>query len=205
MPRLFFAFAMALLFNSSFAQNQGNYILIIDNDSVYIDLGKEFEYQPKGGKSISIELVQPAELTYADELVAFKYDKDLSVSKSEIEVGVDQIMILNSTGNGFMLQTYRAYDPSSFTDFMMNEITKESVSYGYAKKEKPFKKKLKSGHTIEGIQSTLTYRGETEVYTVAAYGGKDQGVLVITMFLSEEFPEDEDMIELFLNSLELKM
>lgn len=113
-------------------------------------------------------------------------------------------MIIKSTGNGFMVQKYKTINPSSLTQLMLNEITKESVSYGYSKTEKQFKKKLKSGQTIEGIQATLTYKGGKEVYTVATYGAKDEGIIVITMMLNEEYKDGKEIIELFLETLEIK-
>ena len=40
-----------------------------------------------------------------------------------------------------MVQKFKTIDPSSLTRLMLNEITKESISYGYSKTEKKFRKK----------------------------------------------------------------
>lgn len=188
----------------SFGQSQGNYILIINNDSIQTNLNNELLYKTSSGEELTIKIAQPELLKYSDDMIAFSYDKSLSVSNVEIDEGIEQCMIMKSTGNGFMVQKYRTIDPSSLTELMLNEIIKESINYGYSKTEKEFSKKLKSGQTIEGIQATLTYKGEKEVYTVATYGGKDEGVVVITMFLSEDYADDKEIIELFLETLEIK-
>lgn len=199
---LLLALCLFFSFNLS-AQNKGNYVIIINNDSIFIDLDNEKNYKTSSGDDLSIKITQPDELTYSNDMISFKYDKSLSVSNTKIEDGIEQCMIMKSTGNGFMVQTYRTMDPSSLTELMLHEITKESVSYGYSKKEKKFKKKLISGETIEGIEATLTYNGQKEIYTVASYGQKDAGIIVVTILLNDDFKEDEKILDLFLETLEL--
>lgn len=195
----------ALLIGSlAFTQTTGNYILIINNDTIFVDLDKNQNYTTNSGDQLSLKLTQPEILTYSDDMITFNHKKSLTVSNSKLESEIEQCMIVKSTGNGFMVQKYTSFNPSSLTELMLNELTKESVSYGYSKKEKKFKKKIKSGQTIEGIQATLTYKGSTEVYTVASYGEKDEGIIVVTMFLNDDFKEDKEIIDLFLNSLAIK-
>ena len=204
MTKAIFTLGALLISLISYSQEKGNYIIIINNDSIQVDLNKNIQYKKSSGEELTIKVIQPQILTYSDDMISFNHDKSLSVSDSKIEEGIEQCMIMKSTGNGFMIQKYKTIDPSSLTQLMMNEITKESVNYGYAKTEKPFKKKLKSGQTIEGIQATLTYKGENEVYTVATYGAKDEGVIVVTMLLSEDYKDDKKIIDLFLETLEIK-
>ena len=187
----------------SFSQTQGNYIIIINNDSIQIDLNNSINYKTSLGEELNIKVVQPEILNYSDDVISFSHHKSLNVSNSKIEEGIEQCMIVKSTGNGFMVQKYQTINPSSLTQLMLNEITKESISYGYSKTEKKFSKKIKSGQTIEGIQATLTYKGEKEVFTVATYGGKDEGIIVVTMLLNDDFKEDKEIIELFLDTLSI--
>ncbi len=186
-------------------QDKGNYIIVIGEDSAQTDLNRPFQYTTPEGEKLSIKIVQADIQTYSDDMISFSHDKSLSVSNTDIEYGIEQCMIMKATGNGFMVQKYKTMNPDGMNRLFLNEITKESVSYGYSKSESDFKKELKSGHIIQGIQATLTYKGQKEVYTVASYGGKDEGVVVVTMLLSEEFDEDREIIELFLNTLELKL
>lgn len=188
----------------SLAQSQGNYIVIINNDSIQTDLNNELAYKTSSGEELIIKITQPDILTYSDEMISFSHDKSLSVSNSKISDGIEQCMIIKSTGNGFMVQKYQTINPSSLTQLMLNEITKESISYGYSKTEEKFEKKLKSGQTIQGIKATLSYKGEKEVYTVATYGRKDEGVIVVTMLLSEDNSSGKEIIGLFLETLEIK-
>jgi len=111
---------------------------------------------------------------------------------------------MKSTGSGFMVQKYSTLNPSYLTRFMLSEITKESVGYGYKKVEEDFEYELKSGQVLKGITATLTYKGEEEIYTVASYGENGQGIMVVTMLLEDEFVEsDKPMIDLFLKTLQI--
>jgi len=191
---LFFAISLQI-----FSQSSSNYILVVNGDSIHIDLNKNYKYDYKG-KTLPIKLIQPLTLSYNDDKISFKYPNDLSVSKVSIDSGIDQIMAMTATGSGYMVQTYSQFDPSSLITIMVNEITKESVSYGYTKELEDIEYKIKSGHTLKGVKATLKYKGETEVYTVLSFGGKDEGIMVITMLLTNEL-QNEEMIQLFIDSL----
>lgn len=204
MTKSIFTLGALLISLISYSQETGNYIIIINEDSIQVDLNENIQYKKTSGEELTIKVIQPQILTYSDDMISFNHDKSLSVSDSKIEEGVEQCMIVKSTGNGFLVQKHKTIDPSSLTQLMMNEIIKESINYGYTKTEKPFKKKLKSGQTIEGVQATLTYKGENEVYTVATYGAKDEGIIVVTMLLSEDYKDDKKIIDLFLETLEIK-
>ncbi len=204
MTKTIFTFVALLISLKSYSQIKGDYIIIINNDSILVDLDSDFQYKTSSGEELNIRILQPDILTYSDDMISFSHDKSLGVSNAKVDEGIDQCMIMKSTGNGFIVQKYRGINPSSLTRLMLNEITKESISYGYKKTEEDFKRQLKSGETIEGIQATLTYMGEKEVYTVATYGRKDEGIIVVTMLLSEDFPEDKEVIDLFLETLEIK-
>lgn len=186
-----------------FGQSQGNYIVVINNDSIHIDLKKEKQYKTASGEDLTIKILQPDILTFKDDMISFNYAKSLSISKTEISPGIDQYMVMQSTGNGFIIQKYKTMDPTGLTQLMLNQITKRTNYNDYTRTEKPFKRELSSGQTIEGIQAILTNKNEELIYTVATYGADSEGIVVITMLLNENF-KDEHIIELFLNTLTIK-
>lgn len=197
-------FIFLLIASSTLVRAQGNYLLVINGDSLYLDLDKPTEYKTTNGKKLDIELLQPMILTYSDDMVSFNHSKQFSVSNTLIEEGIEQCMIINSTGNGFMLQKYSTLNPSMLVPLMINELTKESVSYGYKKTERAVRRTLVSGQEITGTEATLIYKGMEEVYTVYSWGGKDEGLLVVTMLLAEDYADvDRPLIELFLKTLRI--
>ena len=183
------------------AQETGNYILFLNNDTIHLNLDVEKVFKKGTSDELKLKLTQPQILTYADDMISFQYDKSMSVSNEDLGDGVEQCMIVQSTGNGFMVQKYKDFNPTGITSLMLNEITKESLNYGYKMKTKDYKKKLVSGHTLEGTHATLTYKSDKEEYIVATYGGKDEGILVITMLMDQESNNEKSVIDLFLESL----
>lgn len=192
-----------LIHSITYSQKSGNYILIINNDTINVDLDKDISYKTASGETLTIQVTQPEILEYSDDMISFSYQRSLGVSNAKIDDGIEQCMVMKSTGSGFMVQKFKTINPSGLTRFMLNEIIKESINYGYVKTEKEFKKKLLSGETIEGVQATLKYNDDTEIYTIATYGNKDQGIIVVTMQLNDDF-DDTHIIELFLNTLRIK-
>ena len=186
----------------TYAQDPQNYILIINGDSIPIGLNKEYAHKINN-QDLSLKLVQPRNLLFSNDVLSFKYPNDLSVSTTSVEVGIEQIMVMTATGCGVMVQTYDGFNPEGLTQLMMSELTKESVSYGYTKNEENIQFNAASGELLKGLKSTLEYKGEKEVYTVTAHGGKDEGVMLITIMQGDD-PEGEEMINLFVNSFSLK-
>ena len=205
-PFFSFLIIFGLFLCGASAQNKaGNYIIIINGDSLFVDLNSTTTYRTSSGEELDLQLVQPNYLTYSDDMVSFQYEKSYSVAKSSLDAGIDQLMVMKASGNGFMIQEYSTFDPSPLLRLMLNELVKESVSYGYDKVEEDFEHTLASGQIIKGVKAILTYRGERETYTVATYGQRDSGLVFVTMLLNEDFKEeDQPLIDLFLETLEVK-
>ncbi len=196
--------ALIMVFSSTytFSQESENYIVIINKDSIKMNLNENYKHKQKSGEELNIKIIQPNILTYRDKMISFNHNNAINVSNTKIEEGIEQCMAINANGNGFMIQKYQNINPTGLTQLMLNELTKESVSYGYTMEEKPFKKTLASGENIEGTEAVLRYKDNEEVYTVAIYGAKDEGIIVVTMMLSIDFA-DKQMIDLFWDSLRI--
>lgn len=185
------------------AQEKGNYLLIVNQDTIRLNLDETKNYKT-GKENLKIKLIQPLLLSYQDEYLSFDYSKSLSLSKDEIEKGVLQMSALTSAGNGFILQKYSTINPTSLNALMIQELTKESVSYGYQMAQEPYTLTLKSGQELTGTKATLEYNGDIQEFIVATYGKKDQGILVISMINTSDFIErDKPIIDQFLNSLKI--
>lgn len=183
---------------------QYNYELTINGEKIDINLDEARQYKTKKGETLSISLREKDVLTYKDEMITFSYYKGLSVSRTPLDEGIEQLAVMNASGSGFLIQKYTSMNPSGMVDLMMNELIKESINYGYQKTEEPFSHKLKSEQTISGKKVKLTYKDESEYYTVASFGEKDEGILVVMMITNDDFADqDQKMTKLLLESLAL--
>ncbi len=197
---------LIVLIASAFAQaqNKEHYILLIEGDSLKIDLNQDLNYKLKSGKTIDLKLVQPALLSYEDDYLSFLYPNMVTYSQTPVEDGLMQLMVMRATGNGLIIQEYDFLNPENLVDLMLNEITKESVSYGYSKTVNPVSLKFKSGETATGKEAVMGYNGETEVYSVLAYGKKDKGIIILRIQTVAN-KEDELIFDTIQDNFELKM
>jgi hypothetical protein len=188
------------------AQSAASYILLVNGDTLHLQADQNVQYVSNKGESMELKLIIPDEQVYKDDMLSFEYPKKFHVSSNIIQDGIEQFMVMSAAGNGYMIQKYSEINPSGLTKLMMSELVKESVNYGYSKTEESFTKTLTSGHQLEGRTATLTYKGDKQVYTVASWGGRDEGILVVTMIMNEDFKsEEEGFIKLFLESLQIHL
>jgi hypothetical protein len=112
---------------------------------------------------------------------------------------------MTAVGSGIIIQKYDSFDPTMLQEMMLNEVTKESVNYGYTLERKDYDRTLKSGDELGVLKAELKYKGEFEIYEVSALGKKDEGILIMTMNLGgDEDNEGEEMINLLWNTLSVK-
>jgi hypothetical protein len=198
---LVFLFLINSLF--TFGQEEGNYIITIDGKKMDIDLEKEYSFKNKNGSEVKFTVEQKDILLFKDEKVSFKYYAEHSVASTEVGDGITQLTLITANGSGFIIQKYSTLNPVSLVDLMMQEITKESISYGYKETSEVFKHSLASGQSLEGKTSVLKYQEDEQSYTVATYGSRDSGILVMTMINSDNKDKDQKILDLFMKTLQI--
>lgn len=202
--KLFFTLLLIPISLSSLsAQETSNYFILINSDSIPVSLDKTVQYKSPKGELLNIRLAQPENLTFNNDFFSFKYSKEYAVTSSDLGDGVWQHMIMSPMGSGVMIQEFSDFNPVGMEEIFLNEITKETVNYGYDKKENKVAHTLANGQEIKGIQYELSYKNEFEVYTVYSMGKKDEGILIITMLLDQE-TENLTLIQKFLDTFSLK-
>lgn len=182
-----------------------NYQITIDGKAMDVALGKEYKMKLANGKEVTVSVKQKEVLTYQDDWISLQYPKGLHPAFTAPDPDLEQMTLLTANGNGILVQKYKAIDPSDLVDLMLKEITHEDVSFGYTITEKPFEHKLATGQKAKGKSVVLTYGADVQHYTVAALGGKNEGILFMTMLNKEYENESEDkVIQLFLDTFSYK-
>ncbi len=194
-----------LVLAGMFLSAQNNYKIKI-NDTVFeISLDKDYHIS-LDGKDVKFKISFKDTLTYENDLIKFNYPKDYKISRTLIQDGIEQITLVTAEGSGIVIQTYSTMNPTMLNELMINEITKESLNYGYKMKRADYKRKLKSGQEIDVDKVIMTYKDETNIYEVASIGKKDEGILIMTMLMDKEenSPEGKKLISMMWNSLIFK-
>ncbi len=200
--KLYFLPLAFLIFGTSFGQE--DFSILIDGKAMDIALDKEYQVTIRG-KDVKFTVQAKDTLTYIGDLFSFKYSKDYKVTKSIIDDGIDQQMIMTADGTGVAVQQYTNFNPTLLNEIIMDEITKESISYGYESVRQDYDIRLLSGQQITVNKTVLTYKGETNIYEVASIGKKDEGIVIITMKMNDNPTSDgQKVIDLLWNTLEYK-
>ena len=70
-------------------------------------------------------------------------------------------------------------------------------------KREDYSRTLRTGQTLQIKRATLTYKEEVHIFEVAAIGGKDKGILIITQIETENYSKEaKKTINLLWDSLE---
>ena len=154
------------------------------------------------GRKINFVLSANDTLIYNDDLYSFLYLKDFRVSKTKVEGGIEQIMLMTAEGSGILIQKYPSLNPTTLNEIMLTEVIKESLSYGYELKRNDYNRTLSSGQKIQINKAVLKYKDDTNVYEVASIGKKDEGILIITMVMDQNnSKQGQKLIDLMWSSL----
>jgi len=201
--RIKYVVLTALWLISPKINGQENYILTIDNEAVSISLDevKTIQYD---NKPVTLSLKLKDTLTYIDSSYEFNYSKEYSVAKTEIDAGIEQVMLMSAEGDGIIVQSYTTMNPKMLRELLLSEITKESISYGYELKREDYNRTLINGVTIEVLKAVLEYKDTKSIYEVATLGDKDEGVLIMTMIQDVNFGTNKQIVDLLWDSFKYK-
>jgi hypothetical protein len=191
------------LFTSLTAVGQEDYLMHINDTIISIELDKQYSIDAKGTK-LQFKVSSKDTLLYQNAFFSFLYPKAFKVSQTKLDKGIDQISILTAEGSGILVQKYETLNPTSLNDILLNELTKESVNYGFKSKRTNYKRKLLSGQEVEVIKDVLRHHQDVNIYEVGSIGFKDSGLIVVTMKMDDESnTEGQKLIELFWKSLKV--
>jgi len=183
---------------------QNDYVVKIGSQVLDISLDKEYELS-LNGTNITFSVSAKDTLLYIDDDYSFKYFKDYKVSKTQIDEGIEQIMLMTAEGSGIIIQKYSSINPTMLIEIMINEVTKESINYGFELDRTNYRRTLKSGQIIDINRAVLTYKDDINIYEVASIGQKDEGILILTMIMNNNMSEQgQKLINLMWGTLNYK-
>lgn len=183
------------------AQSQEDFVIQL-GDQTY-DVATDTTYEVViDGKKLKFSIKQKDTLTFKDNLFSFAYLKGYQYSKTQIDKSSDQYALISASGTGFLVQKHTAINPTLIPEIMLQEVVKENLEYGYTQKREDYQRILKSGQTIKVLKSVLSYKDSYYIYEVAAMGGKDEGIVIMTIDSNiEQAKHDRKLVSLLWNSL----
>lgn len=195
---------LILLLSSINAFSQKDYIIKINDTELEIALDSTYTIEINK-KDVDITFKSKAILLYDDPFYNFQYPSDFKVSKTKIEEGIEQIMLMTAEGSGILIQKYEGFNPTLLNEMMINEVTKESINYGFKLEREDYERTLNSNQTLKIDKAVLTYKDERNIYEIASIGKKDEGILIMTMIMDTSTNEQgKKLIDLMWETLNYK-
>jgi len=184
--------------------SQENFKIEINGKILEIELDKDYELNIND-ELLRINVKQKDTLMYTDESFNFKFPKEYKVAKTEIDEGIEQLLVMTAEGSGFIIQKYSTINPTTLNELMISEVTKESINYGFKMIREDYERILTPGIKIKVDRAVLTYNDEINIYELASIGNKDSGLLFMTMEMDDlENSQGKKLINLIWKTLEIK-
>lgn len=180
---------------------QSDYVMYVNDESFDLTLDKEYQISIND-ELVTLKVKAKDTLQYDDILYRFKYSKDYKVSKLVVDEGIEQIMLMTAEGSGIVIQQYTNLNPSMLNEMMINEVTKESLNYGFKLSREDYERELISGQKIQVDKAVLKYKDETNIYEVASIGNKDEGIIIMSMRMDDVIgTKGQQIIDLMWDSM----
>jgi hypothetical protein len=175
----------------------GNYILTVDGKRYEIDLDASVRVPLEDGRSVTVELARKKVATFKTGAFSFDHPSDFAPARTDLGDGVHQTMMTTPSGTVVMIQEYDGMNPAGLVDFMLTELLKEEVQYGYKITKSEARKKLADGRTVSGKRAVSIYKADEWDRYVLCHGVRDAGIMIITMIEKASPREDQAMLDLF--------
>ena len=183
----------------------GNYILTIDGKRYEVDIDTPVLVALQDGRKVRAELGKKSIASFKTSAFSFDHPSAVSPSRTDLGDGVHQTMVVTPSGTMVMIQEYLGMNPSALVDFMLSELMKEEVQYGYKVTKSPATKKLADGRRVSGKRAISKYRADEYERYVLCYGMRDAGIMIVTQVERAAPREDKAMLDQFWKTMRMSL
>lgn len=178
--------------------------LTIDGVEVGINPGDTLDVTTKDGRKLSVALQRSQSVTFTGSKFSFDHDGQFTVAKTDLGGGVEQYALMTPIGTGIILQEYKGLNPSSITDFVLQQMVQESIAGGAKMTKEATQRTLPGGSVLKGVKAETASDNEVMDYEIVATGRPEGGVLVATFLNKENIPKEGAILDKLWSSLKVE-
>ncbi|NLR99004.1 hypothetical protein HGP17_19465 [Rhizobium sp. P38BS-XIX] len=194
---------VCLAVGQAYAGDGKGFRLKVDGVEVGINPGDSLDVTLKDGRKVSVELQRSETVTFSGGKFSFDHDGNFAVAKTDLGGGVQQYALITPIGTGLIVQEYKGLNPSSITDFVLQQMVQESLNAGAKMTKETAQRTLADGKVLNGVKAETTTPNDVMDYEIVATGRPDGGVLVATFANKENIPKDGAIIDKLWSSLKV--
>ena len=192
------------LWSPAFAEAGKNYVLVIEGKEYEIGLDGSVTARTRSGADVEITLKQKEFSAFVAGAVSFEHRSDLSVAATDIDKDVHQYLVATGRGTMLLLQHYDTINPSTLSELMLHQLSKDDVAGGAKLEKSATSRKLTDGTDMKGLLATLKSPGDDVTLEIVATDIGHGGVIAITRIDHETAPGEDKIIDRFWSSLKIK-
>jgi nitrogen regulatory protein PII-like uncharacterized protein len=196
--------ASCLATGTAFAGDGKGFRLTIDGVEVGINPGDTLDVTTKDGRKLSVELQRSDTVTFATTKFSFDHDGQFTVAKSDLGGGIVQYALITPIGTGIIVQEYKGLNPSSITDFMLQQMVQEGIDGGAKITKETTQRTLVAGTVLKGVKAETATANDVMDYEIVATGRPSGGILVATFANKENLPKEGAIIDKLWSSLKVE-
>ncbi|ENN87589.1 hypothetical protein RHSP_63129 [Rhizobium freirei PRF 81] len=178
--------------------------LTIDGVEVGINPGDTLDVTMKDGREVSVALQRSETVTFTGGKFSFDHDGKFTVAKTDLGGGVQQYALMTPIGTGIIVQEYKGLNPTSITDFVLQQMVQESISGGAKITKEATQRTLPGGSVLKGVKAETTTDNDVMDYEIVATGKPGGGLLVATFLNKENIPKEGVILNKLWSSLKVE-
>lgn len=182
------------------AEEAKDFSVTIDGTEFPINAGETIAARTKAGASVQLSLKRSEFMTFKAGAVSFEHRSDLSVASTDIDKDVHQHMVASALGTIAILQQYDTIDPSTLTQLMVQQMSKDDVQAGAKIESKETVRALQDGRTLKGLFATVKGNHIDIEIEALAMPLADGGIMAVTR-LDKDNTADQPILDRFWTSL----
>jgi len=187
------------------ATAKGNYQITVDGLKSDIELGKGIVVKTRRGENIHIRVDKKKIATFQGKFVSFGHKSDMTVSSTDMDNGIRQILSITGLGTIILVQEHSKVNPAKILDLCLQGLVKDELEKGFRMTKKKYRKVLSDGTKLDGYKATLKRGKETKNCIVLVKGKRHRGVVIATSIDKDKIRGDRDVLELFWKTLKIKL
>ena len=181
-----------------------SFTITLNGQAVPIDPGETLTIKGSDGKDITLQLARNPEVLFKGDGFAFRHSSDYQVSTSALADDISQHLIVTGNGTLVLVQAYRAMDPTTLNQFMLDQITGDDVRAGGKITQSPHERMVGGGLKLSGLKATVkTGSAEAEVEVMSAKTGNG-GIIAVSRLDLDNLETDRAFVEKFWSTLVLE-
>ncbi|MGZ9718433.1 hypothetical protein [Rhizobium miluonense] len=178
--------------------------LTVDGVEVGINPGDALDVTMKDGREVSVVLQRSESVTFTGGKFSFDHDGKFTVAKTDLGGGVQQYALMTLIGTGIIVQEYKGLNPTSITDFVLQQMVQESISGGAKMTKETAQRTLPGGSVLKGVKAETTTDNDVMDYEIVATGKPEGGILVATFLNKENIPKEGGILNKLWSSLKVE-